>query len=231
MDWTRGRVSSFRTSARRLGRAALRGLAAAFGAGAAAVLFVGLKRFLAGPAELPTGVACLGAAAAVVALLAALTSGPVRARLSRRAVGPGAETPDAPPVTMPGSLRGSFDLIPLPILVQALHASWRTGVLAADFGGRPGRIYFERGEVVEARFGPASGVAAFNLMYAEAGGAFCFRPAAAKVKRSVDSRILRLLVNAERSCRDESSVHWAVRPFPPARPHRRTPEHDRERTR
>ena len=211
----------------------------AAGAGAAAGLFAALKRLLAGPAELPTGLACLGATAGVVAVLAALTSPRARA-LAGRAFGRRRARADAGEAGLeaaavatkpePRCVRGTFDLLPLPILVQALHASWRTGVLAADFGGRPGRIYFDRGDVVEARFGPATGVAAFNLMYAESGGAFCFRPEATAVKRSVDSRILRLLVNAERTCREESSVQWAVRPFPRPRPHRRTPEHDCERT-
>lgn len=224
MDPSVDRVPRFHRAVA-LGRAGLRGLATALAAGAVAVLFVGLKRFLAGPAGLPTGLACLGATAAIVALLGAATS--VRWRpYSRRLRGEPAPGPQK------GCLSGSFDLIPLSILVQTLHASWRTGVLAADFGGRPGRIYFEGGDVVEARFGPARGVAAFNLMYAENGGSFCFRPEPrAPVKRSVDTRVFRLLVNAERTCKDESSVRWAVRPFPPSKPHRRTPEHDRERAR
>ena len=206
------------------------GLVAGLGAGTVAVLFVGLKRFLAGPAELPTGVACLLATAAVVALLGAATS--LRWKpLADRLFGAQAEPEEAArSKAVPNRLTGTFALVPLQILVQTLHASWRTGVLTADFGGRPGRIYFERGDVVEAQFGPARGVAAFNLMYAQTGGSFCFRPESrTTVKRSVDSRVFRLLVNAERTCRDESSVRWAVRPFPRPGPHRRTPEYDRER--
>jgi len=111
-------------------------------------------------------------------------------------------------------MAGSLEALPFGIVVQCLHAAWQTGVLLAEFDGRLGKVYFDRGKITEIRYGRSSGPEAFNLMYRDFGGVFLFQPGKGAPKPGAEQDVMGLLTAALRHHQGaEASMHRYVRPL------------------
>jgi uncharacterized protein DUF4388 len=95
-------------------------------------------------------------------------------------------------------LAGTLETLPFDVLVQALRASWQTGVLLVEVEGKIGKVYFEEGQVTEAEFGVDAAEPAFDVLSAQSGGSFLFQPGKQAVRKRLDHDVFKLLTSATR---------------------------------
>ncbi len=90
--------------------------------------------------------------------------------------------PARPPQPPPSGVGGSLSSMPFPELIQMLHSTRKTGVLALEDGDRKAGLLFEDGEVRHAWCDALSGEAAFHRIAGWKRGSFYFRAEAAKTQ-------------------------------------------------
>jgi CRP-like cAMP-binding protein len=92
-------------------------------------------------------------------------------------------------------MSGTTASLPFSDLLQFLHSSRKTGVLVLENEAAAGRIYLERGEVLDARLaGEEPGEAAFAHLAALPRARFEFRNGTAPVARTVERSTMQLLM-------------------------------------
>jgi CRP-like cAMP-binding protein len=98
-------------------------------------------------------------------------------------------------------LSGTLASLSFHDLVQVLNSGRKTGVLILVGGTTEGRIYFDEGEVTDARTEDVMGVAAFLELSGRSEGRFSFTPGISAPSRSIHESTLRLIMNSYRAAR------------------------------
>jgi CheY-like chemotaxis protein len=110
-----------------------------------------------------------------------------------------------PPADGGGGFRGDVSLPMLPDLVQLYSLARVDGALRIVNGAGSGTLWFKSGDIVHARCGEATGVAAFFEMMRWDGGRFLLEPLAELPERTIRESVASLLI--EGAClQDEESV-------------------------
>ena len=92
-------------------------------------------------------------------------------------------------------LQGSLSLIPMLDIVSLLSSNLKTGRLAVSAGQNRGEIYFEKGEIVHARFRSYDGKTAFNRIMELQNGDYFFYNHLPKVKHTISEPLSLLLLS------------------------------------
>ncbi len=119
-----------------------------------------------------------------------------------------------PPADGGGGFRGDVSLPMLPDLVQLYSLARVDGALRIVNGAGSGTLWFKAGDIVHARCGEATGVAAFFEMMRWDGGRFLLEPLGEPPERSIRESVASLLIEGAR-LQDEESVAKAVPAEPP----------------
>lgn len=114
-----------------------------------------------------------------------------------------------PPADGRGGFRGDVSLPMLPDLVQLYSLARVDGALRIVNGAGSGTLWFKAGDIVHARCGDATGVAAFFEMMRWDGGRFLLEPLGEPPERSIRESVASLLIEGAR-LQDEESVAKAV---------------------
>ncbi len=120
-----------------------------------------------------------------------------------------------PPADGGGGFRGDVSLPMLPDLVQLYSLARVDGALRIVNGAGNGTLWFKAGDIVHARCGEATGVAAFFEMMRWDGGRFLLEPLGEPPERSIRESVASLLIEGAR-LQDEESVATAVPEDAPA---------------
>ena len=92
-------------------------------------------------------------------------------------------------------LQGSLSLIPILDIVSLLSSNLKTGRLAVSAGQNRGEIYFEKGEIVHARFRSYDGKSAFHRILELQNGDYFFFNHLPKVKHTISEPLSLLLLS------------------------------------
>ncbi|MCU0639165.1 MAG: DUF4388 domain-containing protein, partial [Candidatus Krumholzibacteria bacterium] len=92
-------------------------------------------------------------------------------------------------------LQGSLSLIPMLDIVSLLSSNLKTGRLAVSAGQNRGEIYFEKGEIVHARFRSYDGKSAFHRILELQNGDYFFFNHLPKVKHTISEPLSLLLLS------------------------------------
>ena len=115
----------------------------------------------------------------------------IEAVLAGRAVARESLAPDL-------QVRGDLAQVPLADILQVFSMNRRTGTFLLKFDSSAGEVALREGELVDARFGPASGMKALVRMLREVGGQFQFVPDRAPSKGTLSGSTEALLVEGLR---------------------------------
>ena len=99
---------------------------------------------------------------------------------------------------------GTLEAIAPAELVQAMHGHGHTGLLTLDRDGVQAVVYFEAGEVVDARIGEQYGAEALFACLGWVRGDFRFEPGRRTGARTIDRGTMGLLLEGARRL-DESA--------------------------
>jgi hypothetical protein len=83
-------------------------------------------------------------------------------------------------------------------VVQVLHESRKTGTLRIHGGGATGRVYFDKGEIRQARLGDKQAEDAFYEMLGFTRGTFAFEAGESAVKPDISQPTMTLLMEGLR---------------------------------
>ncbi len=101
-------------------------------------------------------------------------------------------------------LQGSLNLIPILDIVSLIHSNLKTGRLVITAGKFSGEIFFEKGEIIQARYRSHDGRTAFHKMMGIGTGKFVYYNHLPKVKHTI-SEPLSLLLLSMKSADEEAS--------------------------
>jgi CheY-like chemotaxis protein len=111
----------------------------------------------------------------------------------------------APPADGGGGFRGDVSLPMLPDLVQLYSLARVDGALRIVNGTRDGTLWLQAGDVVHARCGEATGVAAFFEMMRWDGGRFLLEPLEEAPERTIRECVASLLLEGARLQDEENA--------------------------
>ncbi|HSG29317.1 MAG TPA: DUF4388 domain-containing protein, partial [Candidatus Krumholzibacterium sp.] len=92
-------------------------------------------------------------------------------------------------------LQGSLTLIPILDIVSLLNANLKTGRLVVSVSRDRGEIFFEKGEIVHARFKSHDGRKAFHAMMVLKSGKYVFYNHLPNVKHTISEPLSLLLLS------------------------------------
>ncbi|MBN2184979.1 MAG: tetratricopeptide repeat protein [Candidatus Krumholzibacteriota bacterium] len=111
-------------------------------------------------------------------------------------------------------LQGSLNLIPILDIVSLINSNLKTGRLVLTTGKLSGEIFFERGEIIQARYKSYDGKTAFHRLMEISTGKFVFYNHLPKVKHTI-SEPLSLLLLSMKSVGKEASMRKKNRELTP----------------
>ncbi len=109
-------------------------------------------------------------------------------------------------------LQGSLSLIPILDIVSLINSNLKTGHLILSSGKTRGEIYFEKGEIVHARWRGFDGKKAFHLLMDLNSGAYSFNNHLPNVRHTISEPLSLLLLSMKSPERPKPAAKPGSRP-------------------